>query len=260
MAVIEMLAAVLFVLSSGVLFNERFRRNRYLVGLAGCLALVSTYLLFQYLFGSRFPTNPARSGSPSLSRADFGPASVWVPPGSHNLHIEASNCQEFECFEKTMKANSASDDATHFSRSYSIATGAMGYMAKFSESGKVDLAEVIEPGLMNEQMGFVFVNGDPEIIKLDAHNSQESLRQLAGTLRAHPQFHEIAARHPNARPWAIVEMGPSHWRADGGQTIPVVWDMRECRACEIVGRARVEYRFTREGILESATVTSVGIG
>lgn len=35
----------MFVASSGLLFNERFRRNKYLIAAAGVIALISTYLL-----------------------------------------------------------------------------------------------------------------------------------------------------------------------------------------------------------------------
>jgi hypothetical protein len=38
-------AGILFVGSSGMLFNERFRSNKWLVLIAGCIALISTYLL-----------------------------------------------------------------------------------------------------------------------------------------------------------------------------------------------------------------------
>jgi hypothetical protein len=42
-----LIEASLFVLSSGLLFNERFRANGLLVGIAAVIAIVSSYLLFE---------------------------------------------------------------------------------------------------------------------------------------------------------------------------------------------------------------------
>jgi len=42
---LELLPAILFVISSGLLFNERFRRNRVVVGLTAIIAIVSTVVL-----------------------------------------------------------------------------------------------------------------------------------------------------------------------------------------------------------------------
>ena len=71
MIVIE---GILFVLSSGLLFNERFRSNIFLIGIAGSLALVSSYLLIQQLAGPRAsqqlmqqPT-PAKSQQPGVGK------------------------------------------------------------------------------------------------------------------------------------------------------------------------------------------------
>jgi hypothetical protein len=43
------LAAILFVLSSGLIYNERFRRHRVLVGLAASIAILSSIFLLQEL-------------------------------------------------------------------------------------------------------------------------------------------------------------------------------------------------------------------
>ena len=51
MIALDVLAAILFVASSGILFNERFRRNLPLVTAAGAIAVVSTALLLQQLVG-----------------------------------------------------------------------------------------------------------------------------------------------------------------------------------------------------------------
>ncbi|MEZ6028926.1 MAG: OmpA family protein [Hyphomonadaceae bacterium] len=52
MYVLEIVYALLFVCSSGLLFNERFRKNWALVGISGLIALVSTYLLTMQIIDS----------------------------------------------------------------------------------------------------------------------------------------------------------------------------------------------------------------
>jgi hypothetical protein len=43
----DILAGALFVLSSGIIFSEKFRKNWFFIALAGSLALASTYYLFK---------------------------------------------------------------------------------------------------------------------------------------------------------------------------------------------------------------------
>jgi hypothetical protein len=47
MRIFEIIPAVIFVLSSGLLFNTRFRENQFLVIIAGAIALVASYFLFE---------------------------------------------------------------------------------------------------------------------------------------------------------------------------------------------------------------------
>jgi hypothetical protein len=49
MALIDIIMAILFVGSSGILFHEKFRNNKVLIVISGGIALVSTYLLFDQL-------------------------------------------------------------------------------------------------------------------------------------------------------------------------------------------------------------------
>ena len=51
---VELVAAVAFISSSGLFFNERFRANYLAVGIAGIIATVSTYYLMQDVSGRLF--------------------------------------------------------------------------------------------------------------------------------------------------------------------------------------------------------------
>ncbi len=70
MPLLDVLAGLLFVVSSGIFFNERFRKNIALVVSAGCIAVISTFFLVEQLAGysSKPPpqqpqTNEATPGS-----------------------------------------------------------------------------------------------------------------------------------------------------------------------------------------------------
>ena len=47
MHLFELVALLLFILSSGLFFNKRFRENYVAIGLAGIIALISSYFLFE---------------------------------------------------------------------------------------------------------------------------------------------------------------------------------------------------------------------
>jgi hypothetical protein len=68
---VELLAALMFVASSGIFFQERFRRNRFLVVCAGTIALVSTYLLTEELVDRAISQRLA-----SFAQGSFEPASA----------------------------------------------------------------------------------------------------------------------------------------------------------------------------------------
>lgn len=82
MLVVEVIAGVLFIASSGLLFNERFRRNRYLVGLAAIIGLVSTYFLTEQLIDRMLTQRMEQqtaSNPNSRSTPPAGPAADSIP-------------------------------------------------------------------------------------------------------------------------------------------------------------------------------------
>jgi tetratricopeptide (TPR) repeat protein len=73
MQLLELIAASLFVMSTGILFNERFRKNAFLVLMAGLIAIAST-LSFFGLFSSR-PAAPPEA-PPESAPIDPAPAAA----------------------------------------------------------------------------------------------------------------------------------------------------------------------------------------
>jgi hypothetical protein len=66
MTVATIITAILFVLSSGLLFNERYRHNKTLMTISGILALIASYFLLEQMIEvvvSRRLPGPARPTS-----------------------------------------------------------------------------------------------------------------------------------------------------------------------------------------------------
>lgn len=84
-----LIEAVIFVLSSGLIFNERFRTNKSLMAIAGLIALASSYLILEEVtkrivkdqLGSQSPA-PAIIAEPSPKKpaTPVGPNSVTNVP------------------------------------------------------------------------------------------------------------------------------------------------------------------------------------
>lgn len=253
MPVIEIIGAILFVVSSGLLFNERYRQNILLVGVAGLIAVVSTTMLtwelIRWLDGNR------SSGDRSN---DFGPAAIWTPPRDLDLYSKTGSCRDITCFLVVMRENGASPEAVAFSRTLYSATESMGYMSSFQEAGRVDVATVVDPGVMNEGFGYAFVNGEPKVLRLDLSNWQQSLNDLSAALRGYGAYQTLMSRRPQATLWRVVDVSGWSTRINGGQTILVTWDLRDgCRGCEVLGTATFVYSFNREGAYEGVRITSL---
>lgn len=70
MFLFELIPALLFVLSSGLLFQDRFRENRFMVAFASVVALVASYFLFEQITDRMWPKVEAKQASTSTKVAD----------------------------------------------------------------------------------------------------------------------------------------------------------------------------------------------
>lgn len=92
------IAGALFVLSSGLMFNERFKSSIVLVGLASIIALLSSIFLLQELPGKLAllaPSEPIakvtpRPQAPPLNKVTEAPALAPSPARSTALEIRPS--------------------------------------------------------------------------------------------------------------------------------------------------------------------------
>lgn len=80
----EIIPALLFLLSSGLLFNERYRNNLLLVTLAGAIALISSYFLIEQIteriIANRLESSAAKSppavSIPTPANKELSPPAV----------------------------------------------------------------------------------------------------------------------------------------------------------------------------------------
>lgn len=95
MALLELIVTgLLFVLSSGILFNEQHRRNKVLVGIAAVLAIGSTISLFMALSSRRPNHEDADSGgvknetaAPRLISSTAAPEARALGNGAYGLAL-----------------------------------------------------------------------------------------------------------------------------------------------------------------------------
>lgn len=89
----EIIAALLFVGSTGILFNDKFRKNRLLVLCAAAIALASTYLLTEQVVRAVVrqtldQQSVARQNAPPIASGTSDPFSgTWV--------LVAGDCTDF---------------------------------------------------------------------------------------------------------------------------------------------------------------------
>ncbi len=79
MRIFEIIPALIFVLSSGLLFNKRFRENQVLVGVAGLIALVASYFLFEEVM-NRVVKSHLEKQAEASKPAPAPPVPIPVPP------------------------------------------------------------------------------------------------------------------------------------------------------------------------------------
>jgi len=192
------------------------------------------------------------------------PASVidkdaeWNPTMDtiRTIHQECSDkgAPDFgKCFVDFMLRAGVSAKATAFARS----TGNTGYLAHFFEKGRVDLAYVHYPFRANENEGWLLVNGDPQLIDVDALTDLPKAQ-----LEANPLYLGIKERFPNVmlfggdrtmtRPPAMVV------QPNQGQRFIVDYRLLNgCRACERVGRATFAFDFDANGKFLGSTLLDV---
>jgi hypothetical protein len=173
---------------------------------------------------------------------------VWSPPAgflsAFHAACDAAARRAFaDCFVEQMAKAGAPEPALAFARS----TGGMGYLARFRETGKIDVAYAVYPFRASENQVCLLVNGQPPLIDVDdpARIDRKALEANAAWTALRKAFPNVALfpgpRGDGQNPRAVQ-------RKSGGQSFVVIYSLTDgCHACKIVGYARVALDFDVEG-------------
>jgi hypothetical protein len=195
-------------------------------------------------------------GASTTSRVSSRTA--WQP-SQEVLHQVRQTCQVFafpelgECFVKQMQSAGASPEAIAFSRGLYNE----GYLQKFQETGRVDIAWVMYPFRANENSGCLLVNGMPPQVDVD------NLSQLPrDQLNADGAWKALLAKYPHATLWPGDRTGASGVRAEsqstGGQRFIVDYRVLDgCHACARLGVVHYAFDFDAKGEFRSALYLDV---
>jgi len=116
-----------------------------------------------------------------------------------------------------------------------------GYLHRFLEVGRVDLAWVTYPYRGNATTGLLLVNGTPTVVDV---NDPAHYAKLA--LKAHASYAAIA-KGADVGIWADEPRGAAEKAPGGGQRFRFMLPLKSCRACATVGTAVVAFDFDRDG-------------
>jgi len=200
-------------------------------------------VLFYFAITARAQQEPSAAAVASRvsSRA------AWQPD-EQALRQAREACQTLafpglgECFVKQMQKSGASPDAIAFSRGLHDE----GYLQKFEETGRVDIAWVTYPFRANENNGCLLVNGTPP--QLDPDNlSQLPRRQL----NSDAAWKALLAKHPRATLWSGDRSRETGVRAEprsAGQRFVVDYRVLDgCHACARLGIVHYAFDFDANG-------------
>ncbi|MDE2492220.1 MAG: hypothetical protein KGM24_15335, partial [Elusimicrobia bacterium] len=147
------------------------------------------------------------------------------------------------CLRDAMRRGGASAAALDFS---ALLDGA-GYLRRFDERGRVDVARVRWPLRANANDGALLVNGRPPIVDVSSPS-------LVSPLIGDRLLASVRAADPDARVWADDPGNPGVKEHDGGERVVFALPVRTCHACANLATAFVAYDFGPDGSFRGASV------
>ena len=189
-----------------------------------------------------------QAGTSAASQQAIGKESVWTPPAG-TLEKIRDKCSALqapalgECFVSGMKNEGASAQAMAFASRM----GNLAYMAKFIETGRIDVAYVEHPFRANENYSWFLVNGNPELIDVDdlayrAKSGFEKDARYISLAKANPQL----AWWPDDRSDKSIPMARS-LKGQGQRFVISNRITDGCRACTYLGTAWFAFDFAQNG-------------
>jgi predicted secreted protein len=189
-----------------------------------------------------------QAGTSAVSQQAIGKDYSWVPPAGTlgKIRDKCSSLQApafGECFVSGMKDEGASAQAVAFANRM----GNLAYMAKFLETGRIDVAYVEHPFKANENYSWFLVNGVPELIDVDdpacrTKSGFEKDARYASLVKAYPQL----SLWPDDRTDKSIPMVRS-LKGQGQRFVISNRITDGCRACNYLGTAWFAFDFAQNG-------------
>ena len=184
----------------------------------------------------------------AVARGQASPDAMWHPTARF-LREARSRCAQLKplaagsCFAREMARAGAPKHAVAFTRMIRAA----GYLRELRTAERVDVAYVAYPFQTTHRLGWLVVNGSPEVVDLDNTQKlpQPDMRADKAFIAAAPDL--LRARlYPGARPRAG---GPTAiLRADGSEEIIVDYRVVDgCVSCALIGFAYYAFDFDARG-------------
>jgi hypothetical protein len=189
-------------------------------------------------------------GEPDRS---FGHEAVWRYGGDTERLAECGNIGEegeTRCALRVMTEGGASEEARSFFRETHW------FLSDFTESGVVDVGEVVTPWRANSNDDYVLMNGSPSVVYVEREAppvalfgqdpAYEPLRRFVNAKDDIPEEDDLVL-------WATDERYESTRRSDGKVGFVFQWALNDaCHACRTGYAARAALEFASDGTYLSA--------
>lgn len=173
-----------------------------------------------------------------------GPQAVWELP-SH-LWGKFTDCgEDAECLMGVMKQGAASPQALAFTRTLKD----NGYLEKFTEMGRVDLAYVFYPGRANTNGAYFMVNGSPPLVATEeVHLSVQMRNKFSINITQDPLYASLSKKYPELDLWPPAVFQKMQTLPGGGQGFIFAYALiNGPRAGQQAGWVLVAFDFDAQG-------------
>jgi hypothetical protein len=184
-----------------------------------------------------------------ITSSGFGPETVWNIDGNisqyqnciYSSGKSGSYSNSIDCVIALMKSSGASMQAIEFTRNLQ----GIAFMSSFKEYGIVDLAEITYPPRANNNVEYILVNGNPQIVYV------EDGYKVDVTLDSN--YPALQQKYPNIQ----IEGGENSFinmesPSQGGQQFIFSFALVDgCHACQTDKSAYIAFDFNSTGQFES---------
>ncbi len=187
--------------------------------------------------------------SPILTSSGFGPETLWNIDGNISQYQNCiytsgksgSYSNSMDCVIALMKSSGASSQAIEFTRNLQ----GIAFMSSFKEYGVVDLAEITYPPRANNNVEYILVNGNPQIVYVEDGYKVDITHDT--------NYPALKQKYPNI--WieggenSFIKMESS---SQGGQRFIFSFALVDgCHACQTDKSAYIAFNFDGTGQFES---------